>query len=114
MRLKEMKMKDINNNDWEYAGIAAVDSGMILIADPCYWLDDDQPGTRGKYRQICDELGDNRAVALKFEEGFTKNRPGKGVAVSSGHGDGLYPVYICRDERGIIKECKIVFLKGEK
>jgi|1_EtaG_2_1085319.scaffolds.fasta_scaffold05403_7 hypothetical protein len=69
-----------------YLGKCGVDSGRLLITDPCY-ID--------KVQKIVDESKDeilaickDDSQALNFEHG-----EGLGVTFASGYGDGLYSVY---------------------
>jgi hypothetical protein len=103
--------KEMQAKEWEHVGVVGVDSGQILIADPCYWIGDDT--SEADYKKICEALGYGATAILPYEDGFTKGRPGKGIAVHSGHGDGVYPVYVRRDPQGAVEECKIVFLEND-
>jgi len=153
---------------WEKAGVVGVDSGQIVICDPCYidgqWAPKTEPPghdplhitKKGRarfpkanavYRYPKDfpnfadpipslgGLSANDAVGrhlleqvpqepsgefsyrgccmasrsekpqLYYRSGFS----GAGVALSSGYGDGTYPVYIKRNKTGRIKEVLIKF-----
>jgi hypothetical protein len=84
-------------------GHVAVDSGQLMICDPCYikakdW--EDGPFERAKpdnagyypfnYNGACGAtLSDELAGRMFFESGFD----GAAVAFASGFGDGFYPVY---------------------
>lgn len=81
-------------------GVAGVDSGQLLICDPCYiepgFADQDidsQPIPEGEfsYRGICQLTlsGGNLGGQLNYPMGH----PGAGVAFLSGFGDGLYEVF---------------------
>jgi hypothetical protein len=84
-------------------GHVAVDSGQLMLCDPCYiksqdWEDGPferaQPNTSGyypfNYNGVCGAtLSDSQAGSMAFESGFE----GVAVAFSSGFGDGFYPVY---------------------
>jgi hypothetical protein len=99
---------------WEKVGEIAVDAGIVMIGDPCYtqgqdassavatwseflertWPETFGPGAAGR-----EAMGD--AVPALGEEAT-------GIVVSSGYGDGSYPVYVERED-GRVKAAKIVF-----
>jgi hypothetical protein len=71
---------------WKKIGVVGVDSGTLMITDPCYvegdeWTDKDYDkyvcGMKGNSTQVPHELG----------------HMGKAVLTTTGFGDGLYPVY---------------------
>ena len=70
-------------------GTVSVDAGLIWIGDPCYVLGDDASHRVTNWSDFCDKLyGDN------MKDGFSEPLGnGVGVAVSSGYGDGEYPVF---------------------
>ena len=84
-------------------GHVAVDSGQLMICDPCYieandWQDQPYatlpPNASGvypfNYNGACSAtLSPELAGSLAFNSGNS----GAGVAFASGYGDGLYPVY---------------------
>lgn len=95
---------------WERVGSAGVDAGIILIADPCYVIRDpgDPPyAPFQNYGQLMDEIdkqdkekGGNRVYPM----------PGAlGVVVGGFGGDGVYPVYVQRDETGRVIAATIRF-----
>lgn len=79
-----------------------MDAGICWIGDPCYILHKDKSaplddsdsfpaGELGEnWSQFCDKLGD--AVVKQFN--YRAGHPGLGVCVSTGYGDGEYPVYV--------------------
>ena len=69
-------------------GKCGVDSGQIMITDPCYVIDGEF--TEKHYQQVCEiTLADGHAGSLPYDLGHE----GKAVVSSSGIGDGVYPVY---------------------
>lgn len=84
-------------------GHVAVDSGQLMLCDPCYIKSDDwvdQPfqilernsseAYPFNYNGACTATtSDNLAGILLFNSGID----GAGVAFASGFGDGFYPVY---------------------
>jgi hypothetical protein len=104
--------------DEKLIGHVFVDSGQIMVTDPCYirenWkdsgpaADDFTPGENldYSYTGACNAtLSDEHAGVLAG---------GFGVASSSGYGDGSYPVYATYCEGGSrIKELRIVFISDD-
>jgi hypothetical protein len=92
-------------------GYCAVDSGQILLTDPCYldkWKDTeafDKKEKAGNYSYAGCCKKEKSGVQLKFKNGIK----GAGVCVSSGYGDGLYPVY-AEEKNGRIKKVEIIFI----
>ena len=86
----------------ELIGHCGVDSGQILLIDPCYVYKDDFTGgdtpTGGDYDECC-------RITLSEGAGQTQ----LGVVTSSGYGDGTYPVYAQKDGNGRIKQVTITF-----
>lgn len=74
-----------------YLGRVAVDSGQLILVDPCYLLNIQQEPlfTKSAYQKISELTlhGENSSGS------FTQGGFGVGVAFASGDGDGYYPVY---------------------
>lgn len=94
------------------AGYCGVDSGQIMVIDPCYAFKDNYTGndstvTGGNYDAIC-----RVSIADTFGEfplpanGYYGNI---GVVTSSGYGDGCYPVFVDVNEDGRVVELRIAF-----
>ena len=99
-------MKDIN---WEQVGIIGVDAGLCWIGDPCYIMGKDtneQPAET--WEAFCDLLQKNE-VNGTMQWNYKMGHAGLGVTVSTGWGDGEYPVFIKRNKEGRIAEVKVVF-----
>ena len=94
-------------------GQVGVDAGLIWIGDPCYVLHtENPPKSIGKdWGDFCDKLhknADEHSTSFNFDMGHE----GLGVCVSSGYGDGLYPVYAqISDEGKFGKRVKSVTIK---
>ena len=81
-------MKKLNR---KIIGLCPVDSGQIMIADPCYLHD----FTEEKYQATCEAtLKGGGKVLLSSIAGY-------GVASSTFDGDGIYPVYAVYNEKGL-------------
>lgn len=86
-------MKD---SKWVNIGFCAVDSGQLVLVDPCYimpqdkrTLDDDQLD----YNQLFDIRYGKGDPAEQAQEIIFSGIAGNGVVFDSGIGDGNYPVY---------------------
>jgi hypothetical protein len=108
---------------WKKVGVVAVDSGTIWLGDPCYVLHrEPTPPDLGKDWQDFsrrtferEEKAGTPGVAQfqrhHSEEGYCQGWEALGVTVSTGYGDGVYPVEVRRSEDGRIAEVRIVFIK---
>jgi hypothetical protein len=109
-------------SEWEQIGTFGVDSGQVLITDPCYvkdFIGDDKEDFDEAKQKEMQESGKfaysyNGACARTLD--ISKDRRGAGsigqgcdgVVANTGFGDGEYPVY-AKFEEGRCKEIKIVF-----
>lgn len=86
-------------------GYCGVDSGQLLIADPCYLKD----WRAGDY---VPERGADNDYSLACETTQNENMGGEvgriGVAVSTGYGDGEYPV-VAHYKDGRVQKITITF-----
>ena len=91
-------------------GYCGVDSGQLMIADPCYlsdWKDtehDANPMTRKSqfdftYAGACQTTDNNNLGGQLNNDGGAR----MGVSFRSGYGDGVYPVYAEYNSEGRIK-----------
>jgi hypothetical protein len=87
----------------EHIGSVLVDSGQLIITDPCHleeWEHGDYcPGAENSYAEACN--------ASLSDEGYGEVLGGSAIVFSSGYGDGMYPVYAKRDEDGRIVRVEI-------
>ena len=87
-------------------GFCAVDSGQLLVADPCY-LDNWKGGDYGEnndYTRAC-KTTSNEAQGGEM---VVSGSAGTGVVFSTGWGDGSYPVEAEYEDRRI-KSISITF-----
>jgi len=92
--------------DWEQVGEVGVDAGAVWIGDPCYIMGDDASHRVHNWDDFCDTLGD---------KGWpTTHQFDSGMYVSSGYGDGTYPVEVKRNHEGRIAEVRIVFISEDE
>ena len=96
---------------WEQVGEIGVDAGLCWIGDPCYCVTPDADSHPAPtWGEFCDKLGaleKNGAAQWDFPLGHA----GLGVSVSTGYGDGCYPVYVRRAKDGRVAEVKVVFIE---
>ena len=97
----------------QLVGNVSVDSGQVIIVDPCYIMDgehDEAPEHDPSDHKVA-SYGHPCAVTLSDEQ--VGEFPVKGfatsVASSSGYGDGNYPVYATKNEDGRVSELTIYF-----
>ena len=80
-------------------GHFGVDAGMCWIGDPCYVLPDDARNNPGaNWDEFCAAM--LKTNAKEFNEG---------VCVTTGYGDGEYPVYADLGENGVVRSVYIPF-----
>ena len=96
----------------ELAGYCGVDSGQIMVIDPCYALKDEFDDLNGNYRSVCnvtlsdDGYGEFPLPAFGYNQSI-------GVATSSGYGDGCYPVYVRLNKEGRVTSMAIIFMPND-
>jgi len=92
-------------------GIVHVDSGQLMVCDPCY-LDkwdhteagfDDDPNRAIFGRGGCETVLRSSAHAVQLHSPTRAGglAAGAGVVTSTGHGDGTFPVFVEYDEEGL-------------
>jgi len=104
---------------WKKIGVVGVDSGQLLISDPCYidseWekeedFNPDKPKYNFSYNSCCKASIDDKNNQLNYKKGHA----GVGVCFSTGLGDGCYDVFAkfetLKDWGERITEIKIKFI----
>ena len=96
-------------------GQVGVDAGMVMVGDPCYldkFTDHDWDDAKveaqkasGKY----DYSYSGACAATLSDNGAGQLGRGDAVAVSSGYGDGVYPVYATYNHEGRIVKLEVIF-----
>ena len=122
-------MQDNYEHDsWEYIGSIGVDSGQMMLSDPCYVKDfEDSDDVVGLMDAIKNGSDDSYSYTGACSQSNTSQQAGVlvndigaelGVVCSSVFGDGVYPVYVKRHAFGNndtrVVEMKIEFVNEEE
>jgi hypothetical protein len=94
-----------------YAGWIAIDSGQAMVGDPVYldeWVTNknEEWNLKGKVGQYSYQ----GATATTLANDYGQLETATAVVFSTGHGDGLYPVYVHKDGEGKITKVVIDFI----
>jgi hypothetical protein len=102
-------------------GEVGVDAGMVMVGDPCYLSDYGKKSADG-FEWVESEV-DAQKSTKKFDYSYSgacaatlgEDSAGElgrasAVAVSSGYGDGVYPVYATYNHEGRISKLEVVFV----
>lgn len=103
-----------NKNGWYEVGQVGVDSGQLILGDPCYfkqWEDNDFKHKEG--RTPTNEFSYDGACSVTCYSPNMAGELGRGTAVvtSTTYGDGSYKVYI-RYEDGVPHEMRVMLNGG--
>ena len=92
-------------------GEIGVDAGLCWIGDPCYVLHKVQPprGIGKDWDEFC-ELLDNGQYPTCKQINYDLGHPGLGVVVTTGYGDGVYPVYAQFNDEGLVAKLWVEFI----
>ena len=95
----------------ERIGTVGVDSGTVMLGDPCYISSDKRLHSDKGWLKFCQEV----LWTDEFDR-MRHTQVGRGTAVitDTGHGDGEYPVYITRDSQGRVMSLTVVFIDEEE
>ena len=93
-------------------GEIGVDAGLCWIGDPCYILHKQQPpkaiGT--SWGEFCDILREDDQYPTCKQFAYDLGHAGLGIVVSTGYGDGVYPVYAEFNDEGRIARVWVEFI----
>jgi hypothetical protein len=95
----------------EKVGEIGVDAGLCWIGDPCYCVTPDADEHPSKtWGKFCNELHEKERGGDTAQWDFKNGTRGLGVTVSTGYGDGCYPVFVKRNKEGRIAEVRVKFI----
>ena len=89
-------------------GHIGVDAGLCWIGDPCYVLPDHSKDVPGDWSAFCEMLGDDSPTLKSFR--YRAGHEGLGVCVSTGYGDGFYPVTAEIGDDGRVRSVTVKFI----
>ena len=92
-----------------YAGSVGVDSGSVMIVDPCYLVGENNLQGQDKWNQLCELRDKNNYNPLAFR---ITNGYSDAVISSTNFGDGDYPVFVTFDKNGIPTKMEIIFTRN--
>jgi hypothetical protein len=93
---------------WIAAGSVAVDSGQVLLIDPCY-IPNDFDNNQGNWDPGAHANELNYQGVSHVSITNTYGEIGGGLVTSSGYGDGRYPVFVKLDEDNRVIALKVSF-----
>ena len=112
-------MRERKNGRYK-VGEVGVDAGMVMVGDPCYLSNYGKKSSDG-FEWVESEVEDQKTTkkfdysysgacaATLSDNGAGELGRGDAVAVSSGYGDGVYPVYATYNHEGRIVKLEVVF-----
>lgn len=96
-------------------GLIGVDAGLCWIGDPCYILHKCPPpkavGT--DWDSFCDLLDEDGGFTTHKQFNYDLGHSGLGVVVSTGNGDGAYPVFAEFTREGRVARVCVEFIPDE-
>jgi len=116
MRIKRIP---INTEHGELVGHCGVDSGQIMLTDPCYVKDfKDEMNEGGTFKADLPKpypyTYNGASSATCSDDMVGQLGHSMGVCVSSGYGDGVYPVYVTYNSDGRVATATIVFIAEDE
>ncbi len=91
-------------------GVIGVDAGLCWLGDPCYVFGKDASHKWGTWMDFVNSIKD-RVLPTTQQFNYEMGHAGLGVLVSTGYGDGLYPVY-AEIEDNRVKSVTVEFFGG--
>jgi hypothetical protein len=101
-----------NRTKRKYIGEIGVDAGLCWIGDPCYILHKEQPpkAIGNSWEEFCDILHEDGQYLTCKQFNYDLGHAGLSVVVSTGYGDGTYPVYAEFSDDGRIAKVWVEFI----
>lgn len=90
----------------EQVGYITVDAGLVQVGDPCYTSENQNHCN--DWTKFCDKLFKNQKEGV-LKVNHEAGAPGKAIVVNTAYGDGVYPVYVKRDDNGNILQLIVDF-----
>ena len=95
-------------SEWKYVGQMGVDAGLCWVGDPCYIMHKEPgegyPELGLNWHDFCDKLQLNEPNNNLHSFGNI------GCCVSTGYGDGTYPVVARVNDEGLVAEVRAIFV----
>ena len=95
---------------WHSAGTIGVDAGLCWVGDPCYVMHAHPKDIGEDWAGFCERLGEAYPTVEQFH--YDAGHAGLGVCVSTGYGDGAYPVEVRYSADGRVAELRVTFIGG--
>jgi hypothetical protein len=96
-------------------GEIGVDAGLCWIGDPSYILHTEHPpkATGKSWDEFCEILRADDQYPTCKQFCYDLGHAGLGIVVSTGYGDGVYPVYADFNDEGRIAKVWIEFIEPD-
>ena len=109
-----MKLSE-EESEWEEIGIIGVDAGLCWVGDPCYILHrENKPNDIGEnWEDFCSTFYEHEDDGFR-QYSYDVGHAGLGVCMTTGYGDGVYPVEVRRNKEGRIAELRVIFITEEE
>jgi hypothetical protein len=104
-----MKTKATESKTWECVGFVPVDSGQLMLVDPCYVTADFDVPFKGDKDRVGVNYNSACSASLTDEPTFGSNEhvPHLGMCFGTG-GDGCFNVFVKRNTLGQVIQMKLV------
>ena len=99
-------------------GCISVDAGLVMVGDPCYVLHKD-PNAEKDYDKPSKSIGKSWSAFCEILQGkdllqidHDSGAEGLGVVVGGFGGDGVYPVFVEKDDSGRVVRLVVDFCRN--